>query len=248
VIQVFQNVLVLTFPLISDHQISFRGIMTCLRRSISPRNAVQPSKTTGLVIGAGGMARAAIYAMILLGCRKIFIYNRTTANAETVAHHFNSWATGSNGNGGIVHVLKSLQDEWPAPFRPPTMIVSCVPARSVGSQPPANFEMPLQWLGSPMGGVVIEVYCLFSYYIMFLPLLTNRIKLSYKPPLETPLLSQMRHFREETGRAWVLVDGLQVLPEQAIAQFELMTGIRAPKRRMRLEVLQNYHRYEEQFD
>ncbi|ESZ92487.1 hypothetical protein SBOR_7150 [Sclerotinia borealis F-4128] len=201
----------------------FIGIMTCLRRNISPRNVVQPSKTTGLVIGAGGMARAAVYAMILLGCRKIFIFNRTIENAQRVSDHFNSWATSLNNSGKIVHVLQSLQEEWPTGFRPPTMIVSCVPARSVGDQPPANFTMPMNWLGSATGGVVVE--------------------LSYKPPLTTPLLSQMRLFRSETKIAWVLVNGLEVLPEQAIAQFELMTGIKAPKRRMRMEVYGNYHKY-----
>ncbi|EHL01350.1 putative Quinate repressor protein [Glarea lozoyensis 74030] len=71
--------------------------------------------------------------------------------------------------------------------------------------------MPLQWLQSPSGGVVVE---------------------------------QIRMVREETQQAWVIVDGLEVLPEQAIAQFELMTGRKAPKRRMRMEVLENYHRYE----
>ncbi|TAQ87308.1 hypothetical protein B7494_g4345 [Chlorociboria aeruginascens] len=203
----------------------FIGIMTCLRRSISPRNVVQPSKTTGIVIGAGGMARAAIYAMIQLGCRKIFVFNRTVAHAETVARHFNSWAAGLSSNGEIVRVMKSRNEAWPAGYQPPTMIVACVPARSVGDQPPADFEMPTQWLGSPTGGVVVE--------------------LSYKPPLETPLLSQMRQVREESQRAWVMVNGLEVLPEQAIAQFELMTGRKAPKRRMRQEVLQNYHRYQD---
>ena len=135
----------------------FIGIMTCLRRNISPRNVVQPSKTTGLVIGAGGMARAAIYAMIQMGCRKVFIFNRTIENAENVARHFNSWASGLSSDGQIVHVLKSATDPWPAHYRQPTMIVSCVPARSVAGHAPANFEMPMQWLGSPTGGVVAEV-------------------------------------------------------------------------------------------
>jgi hypothetical protein len=35
--------------------------------------------------------------------------------------------------------------------------VSCVPAHSIGSAPAADFEMPIQWLGSPTGGVILEV-------------------------------------------------------------------------------------------
>jgi shikimate 5-dehydrogenase len=124
---------------------------------MSPRNAIQPSKTTGLVIGAGGMARAAIYAMIQLGCRKVFICNRTVEHAENVARHFNSWASGLSSDGEIVRVLKSTTQEWPANYRQPTMIISCVPARSVVDQAPANFEMPIQWLRSPTGGVFVEV-------------------------------------------------------------------------------------------
>ena len=139
------------------------GILTCLRRNISPRNFVQPSKTTGLVIGAGGMARAAIYAMIQLGCRKVFLFNRTMENAEMVARHFNSWASGLSNDGEVVRVLKSRNEAWPSEFRLPTMIVSCVPARSVGSHAPANFEMPLQWLESPSGGVVVEVRLLEEF-------------------------------------------------------------------------------------
>lgn len=217
------------------------GIITCLRRNISPRNVVQPSKTTGLVIGAGGMARAAIYAMIQLGCRKIFLFNRTIENAENVARHFNSWAGGLSTDGEVVRVLKSPQEDWPPNCTFPTMIVSCVPARSVGAQGPANFEMPLQWLGSPTGGVVVEVS--FNDTVCSEDRRLIPFQLAYLP-LDTPLLRQIRRIREQTKQAWVIVDGLEALPEQAIAQFELMTGRKAPKRRMRLEVMQNYHRYE----
>ncbi|KAL4923779.1 repressor protein [Aspergillus undulatus] len=195
------------------------GIMTCINRNLSPRNAISPSKTTGLVIGAGGMARAAIYAMLRLGCRKIFIYNRTLSRAESVARHFNSWAASQVGSTEVVYVLRSLQDEWPSSARPPCMIASCVPADPNRDEPPANFEMPPQWLASPTGGVVLE----FAY-----------------KPLDTPLLRQMRRFRSDTELQWVLVDGLDNVAEQAIAQFEILTGRKAPRRLMTMEALRNY--------
>ncbi|KAK0629971.1 hypothetical protein B0T17DRAFT_527139 [Bombardia bombarda] len=227
------------------------SILTCLRRAISPRNYVQPSRTTGLVVGAGGMARAAIYALIQLGCRNIFVYNRTVQNATAVARHFNEWAaaqgivgsSGSNGGGGgqttngsghesglgngidggallplpeIVRVLPSLSDPWPAGYQLPTMVISCVPASSHDGNPPAVFEMPVGWLGSPTGGVVVE--------------------LAYEP-LITPLVAQMHAFRDRNSASscppWAVVDGLEVVGEMAIEAFELMTGRMAPKRLMR---------------
>ncbi|PYH68407.1 repressor protein [Aspergillus vadensis CBS 113365] len=203
------------------------GIMNCINRNLSPRNAISPSKTTGLVIGAGGMARAAVYAMLRLGCRKIFIYNRTLSRAESVAGHFNSWAASQVDSTEVVYVLKSLKDEWPEDACPPCMIASCVPADRDRDEPPANFEMPMQWLGSPTGGVVLE----FAY-----------------KPLDTPLLRQMRRIRTETGRPWVLVDGLDNVVEQAIPQFELMTGRKAPRRLMFSEALHNYVGEEGHFD
>lgn len=151
----------------------WRSIYICLQRAVSPRNSVQPSKTTALVVGAGGMARAAIYALLQLGCRNIFIYNRTVANAVDVAKHFNDWAAqqgitagGASVNGAgvtgaisheVCHVISSTGQPWPEKYSPPTMVISCVPAMSADGSPPADFEMPLHWLRSPTGGVVVEV-------------------------------------------------------------------------------------------
>lgn len=151
------------------------SIFTCLQRSISPRNYVRASKTTALVIGAGGQARAAIYALLQLGCRHVFVFNRTAAHARVVADHFNQWVSGQSGgaaaakNGGgvveVCHVLPSLAEPWPAGHELPTIVVSCVPATSVEGKPPADFEMPVQWLGSPTGGVVLEVSFFFPQAI-----------------------------------------------------------------------------------
>ncbi|KIH93048.1 repressor protein [Sporothrix brasiliensis 5110] len=199
----------------------------CIQRALSPRNVVQPSRTTALVIGAGGMARAAIYALIRLGCRHIFIYNRTPQNAVDVATHFDNWAqnqgqnqplqaatngTSGTGSSKLCHVLTSKSDPWPAEFQQPTMIVSCVPVVNTDGSPAAGFEMPRQWLNSPTGGVVVE--------------------LAYEP-LITPLVAQIQNLRDTVNPAWVIVDGLEVVSEMAIEAFELMTDRTAPKRLMR---------------
>lgn len=140
------------------------GIYRCIRRGLSPANAVRPS-STGLVIGAGGMARAAIYAMIHLGVQNIFLYNRTLGNAKRLAEHYNRQycicgtrrTETEPQTRTTVHVITSLHDPWPAHYKQPTMVVSCIPAHSIGGVPAPNFEMPLHWLESPTGGVVVEV-------------------------------------------------------------------------------------------
>ncbi|KAF9889711.1 hypothetical protein FE257_007017 [Aspergillus nanangensis] len=204
------------------------GICNCLRRGLSPANAIRPS-STGLVIGAGGMARAAVYSMVHLGVQNIFVWNRTLANSEKLAHHYNRQNLHPPRQTGpatrpTVHTLQSLQDLWPSNFKQPTVICSCIPAHSIGGQPAPNFEIPTQWLENPTGGVVVD--------------------LAYKP-LNTPLMKQIRSL---SYRGWVPLDGLDVLPEQGFAQFELFTGRRAPRRLMRTIVLKEYRGEEGQYD
>jgi shikimate 5-dehydrogenase/shikimate kinase len=190
----------------------FVGILNCVKRSLSPRNAIQP-KTTTLVVGAGGMARAAVYAMLQIGCKNVFVYNRTVANTRGMAEHFNRQRQGPNGKDapGPVRVLEALDDPWPTEFAPPTVVVSCVTHERISGNPGSSFEMPEAWLHSQTGGVVVEMAYMSK---------------------ETPLIKQMKRYRESTRIPWVLVDGIETLIEQAVGQFESMTGRKAPKQQM----------------
>ncbi|KAF1836226.1 hypothetical protein BDW02DRAFT_567277 [Decorospora gaudefroyi] len=198
------------------------GIRSCVRRGLSPANAVQPT-SCGLVVGAGGMARAAVYALLQLGVNNIAVFNRTWERAESIVAHFARLTTSSTGVAvGLpvrlqvtpnFTILKSRDEPWPQHLRQPTMILSCIPTDPIDDTPAAHFTLPQQWMQSPTGGVVMET--------------------AYKT-LNTPLMQQVR---DASTKLWTYMDGLDFLPEQAFAQFELFTGKRAPRRVMREEAL-----------
>ncbi|KAN0099061.1 Type I 3-dehydroquinase domain containing protein [Hyaloscypha variabilis] len=197
------------------------AVYACILRYVSPANAVG-SQTTALIFGAGGMARAAIYALARLGVRRIFIFNRTLSNAEKLATYYNKItqfpSNTSDHSGSIEHeakgfnlevsVLESLQESWPQGCAYPSIVVNTVPLNKIGSTPPPDFEMPASWLQNPTGGVMLE--------------------LSYQT-LDNSILKQVR---EERNRGWIGVDPIKLFFEQGCAQFEIFTGCKAPRKVM----------------
>lgn len=142
------------------------GVHTMVRRNLSPVNAVKP-RTSGLVLGAGGMAHATVYSLIRLGVRNIWIWNRTLTRAKVLAARYNekrysvpspdlavSHASQDRQEEEYfgpanVRVIETLDEDWDASGSLPTIIVSCIPSPEI--------EIPSSWLSSKTGGVVVDV-------------------------------------------------------------------------------------------
>lgn len=208
------------------------GIAESVLQNLSPANVIT-NRTTGLVIGAGGMARAAVYALLKIGVREIVMYNRTLSKGVELARHFAGidladeevYPASRSANLGHsqdfsaqpqIRVLESLEDGWCSDIAQPTIVLSCIPASKTSNDTGANFQLPAQWMQSPSGGVVVDMNYL---------------------PFTTPLLRQVR---QQSHKGWVAVDGLQNLAAQASAQFEMFTGRRVPKYLMRKAALQHF--------
>lgn len=146
------------------------GVSTCIRSSLSPINAVR-RRTTGLVVGAGGMARAATYALIRLGVQTIFVHNRTQENAESLVSHFHNYISSveddsygdrnrETGKKAVkLRIMEKKTDKWPKDeFDYPTIIVSCIATTQLANGDcSADTSLPANWLASETGGVAVEV-------------------------------------------------------------------------------------------
>jgi 3-dehydroquinate dehydratase type I len=145
------------------------GIYACISRYISPANTPTP-QTTGVVIGAGGIARAAIYAMARLGVSNIFVLNRTLVHAEALAKHYNSNVGGSRDLRGYdaasnaahavkptIHILNSHDGAWPERYSYPSIVVYTIPTLQAGTYGQRDWRLPEHWLENETGGLLVDV-------------------------------------------------------------------------------------------
>ncbi|KAF8629403.1 hypothetical protein AX15_003457 [Amanita polypyramis BW_CC] len=201
---------------LSGDNTDWRAIKTCLLRSLTPAHAVT-SSTTALILGAGGSARAALYALYQVGVINFLFYNRSQAQAESIAEDFRK-----RDSLLRIVVLSQLNVPLHAQYPSPTIIVSCTPAVdcSTGTREPIDLGLKAEHL-SPVGGVALE--------------------LAYDRRI-TKLLTLAQERRME-GYGWTGVEGIEVLLEQAYEQTRIWTGRRAPKRHVREKVIEAYNRW-----
>jgi pentafunctional AROM polypeptide len=163
-----------------------------------------------LVIGAGGTARAAIYALRLLGAQKIYLFNRTKAKAQALLRVFPDVS---------LEIVDSLDGTWLNEGVAPSVIISTIPANATTTDEcsDSGLYLPSSLFISGEGqGVVVDM--------------------AYKPA-ETPLLSLAM---AAGGERWSRVQGLDVLLEQGYVQFEYWTGRKCPKAIVRAAVWKKY--------
>ena len=123
------------------------GILNCIRT----RRPDSSNSRTGWVIGAGGAARAAVYALHRAGMERIFISNRTRSKAEAIAKTF--------ADRFSVEVI----DDWlEMNAHPASVIVGTVPAETYSD---SQFQ-GLEW--DVTGGLCIDM----SYKPRVTPLLS----------------------------------------------------------------------------
>jgi shikimate-5-dehydrogenase len=160
------------------------GIRSCIVKSHLP----DIESSTAVILGAGGAARAACYALETLQVNNVIIVNRTRSNAEEMAKHFPGLST---------HICAELEDVHLVSSTPVRIIVACVPADDLTED-----KIPSSLFCEAESGVLVEM--------AYRPIETGMTKVAFKHP------------------AWRTFRGMDVLREQAYAQFELWTGKDAP--------------------
>ncbi|KIW27795.1 uncharacterized protein PV07_07502 [Cladophialophora immunda] len=150
----------------------------------------------GMVVGAGGASRAAIYALMELGCKDVYIVNRDVGEVQELVedvHHYKM-----PNRPKIVHVQSTQQArELPCPH----WIVSTVP----------DFE--------PRTPAELQAR---SVYLEFLAKKDRPHQALMLDMCYHPLMT--RNLRLAKQHGWPIVDGVQVVGHQLKEQWRPWTG------------------------
>jgi shikimate dehydrogenase len=185
------------------------GLLSALRRPVVGLHA--------LVLGAGGSARAAVWAL-LDGGAQVSVWNRTPERARTLAHQLGARAVEHPVGADVLVNCTSVGLE-PASASPPLgdaprvgHAQSSADVCAHGSPPPA------ERMRAALNQLQLDADQIGEY--------AHVVDLVYSEG-DTPLIAAARQAGVRT------VDGLEVLVAQGALSFELWTGREAPLAAMR---------------
>jgi shikimate dehydrogenase len=155
---------------------------------------------TGLVLGTGGAARAAVAALGRLGCRRVVILGRHPDAIAAEAERILAAAGNAPALATSSVVTRALGTDW----SPPPDVVAIVQATScgmLGAAPGAIVADAIRWRDVSDDAIALDVVY---------------------APRETPFLAKAR------ARGLPCDDGLGMLARQGALAFELWLGVPAP--------------------
>ncbi|KAL8775612.1 MAG: hypothetical protein Q9209_000108 [Squamulea sp. 1 TL-2023] len=183
---------------------------SCPSSSPNTNNIESRNTKSGLVIGGGGTARAAIYTLHSMGYAPIYLLGRSQSKLQTVKDSFPREEYN-------ISLITSHADAITAKqHSPPGVAIGTIPAdKPIDKTVSALLDILLQ--GGEDGGKEGGEERIL-------------LEMAYKPAV-TPLMEMA----EKSG--WKTVKGLEVLAGQGVGQFELWTGVRPLLRDARVSLL-----------
>lgn len=116
------------------------GVKACIDGAGVPGLADGPA----IVLGAGGAARAACYALVELGITRVLVVNRTRANAEVMASRFPEASFDIFGT-----LQEAVEASTTAAAR---IVIGCIPADDLTED-----KIPAGLFGGAESGVLVEM-------------------------------------------------------------------------------------------
>ncbi|KAH9264768.1 3-phosphoshikimate 1-carboxyvinyltransferase [Batrachochytrium salamandrivorans] len=213
---------------ITGNNTDWIGIRRCIERHIGT-DCERP--VIGIVIGAGGTARAACYALSQLSyVRKVCLWNRTSEKARVLAAEFGYVAVENlnevlGHHDGIEQPMYAIIGTVPAAAQDEMDLdalftysntPSCMASGDAGHDSANSLSLPICG-----GGVVVEM--------------------AYRPR-QTPLLIAAQNASQALPVSpWKCVEGIDVLIAQGLEQFKIWTNCPPPAAAMSEAV---YHHYQ----
>ncbi len=160
-----------------------------------------PEGRSALVLGAGGSARAAVWALREAGAREVSVWNRTRSRAEDLARELDARAVSAPEGADILVNCTSVG-----------LATGVVAAADSGGPREAETTGQDQLAALNQLGLTHDLVARYSYVV----------DLVYRADGPTPLLRVARE------RGVPVLDGLDVLVAQGALSLELWTGRKAP--------------------